>query len=49
MNVLYRMEVVSISAKILMAATFVNVKKDFSLMVMQKLAQVSFSLKLKSI
>ena len=49
MNVLYRMEVASISAKILMVATFVNVKKDFFLMEMQKPVQVSLSLKLKSI
>ena len=49
MNVLHRMGVVSINAKILMVATFVNVKKDFFLMVMRKHVQVSFTLKPKGI
>ena len=49
MNVLHQMGVVSINAKILMVATFVNVKMGFSLMEMQKHVQVSFILKLKGI
>ena len=49
MNVLHRMGVVSTNAKILMVATFVNVKMAFSLMVMQKHVQVSFVLNIRNI
>ena len=48
MNVLHRMGVVSTNAKILMVATFVNVKMAFSLMVMQKHVQVSFVLNIRN-
>ena len=48
MNVLHRMGVVSTNAKILMVATFVNVKMAFSLMAMQKHVQVSFVLNIRN-